>query len=326
MLALIIVLILIALFIFSMLALMAGAAMIIGAIWLGLFLLQTALGLAIKKITGTKPRWLFSLKSFVIEGILAFAAAMIYFNTPVDSGKLIPDNYASVTYSTTTDNGGDQTLAHTEQLAAMMQLLEGHQLKRRINLRFLNEGTVMHENFGGIFLYFRDEDGELIQKIRIYGDLFGTARREDGDFIYYTCENVWNEDAFKVVLYLEQREKVYDRYAEPLTSLSESWDYADGVFYFTMPEWNTDDWSFSIDARVAVLDENGEKTDTDYIRYLEDRCAASDWVPNEEASFSLLDALHESLSYTVKLEGYTFETVLRLSAIDEQYVYPEHEG
>jgi len=72
----------------------------------------------------------------------------------------IPDEFVSVMYSGTTDNGGDQTLAHEEPLAYMMQLLEGHKVKRRINIRFLNEGTILHENYGGIFLYFRDENGK----------------------------------------------------------------------------------------------------------------------------------------------------------------------
>lgn len=330
MVVLIVALLLICAFMFAIFAMVAGVALFAGLFLLGLIVIQVVLGKILTAVTGKPQRWLMSKKTFLIEGVIAAVVVVVYFNLPVDSGDLIPDKYASVSYSTSQeDDGGDQTIDHGDQLETLTRLLEGHRLRRRLNLRFINEAEVMHD-YSGVFLYFRDENGDLIKKIRLYGDLFGVAKKEDKDFVYYRLsQGVFDELAFETVFYLEQREKVYDVYEEELTALRQSLDYADGVVSFTIPEWGTEDWSLSINGRLAVLDENGEKVDTDYIMYLEDRCEANDWAPNERVSFSLQEAPHEKLSYTVEVEGYKFETLIRLSGIaeiDEQYVYPEHEG
>lgn len=329
MLLLIIVLLLIAAVMFAIFAMVAGFAFFAGLFVVILMVIQVALGKVLEKTTGKPQKWMMSKKTFIIETVIAIAVILIYFNFPVDSGDLIPEHYASVSYSTALDDGGSQTIDHEEPLETLEKMLEGNMLKRKVNVRFLDETEVMHD-YNGIFLYFRDENGDLIKKVRLYGDLFGVSKKEDGKFTYYRlADGVFNETGFQAVFYLEQREKVYDVYAEQEKALRQSLDYKDGVLSFTIPDWGTEDWSLSIDGRLAVLDENGEKVDTDYITYLEDRCQANDWKANERVSFSLREAPHEKLSYTVTLEGYDFETIIKLSHIaefDEQYVYPEHEG
>lgn len=195
----VILIILIALFIAGIFAMVLGVAIFVGIAWLALVLIQLALAMLIKAITGSAPERLLSSKTFKIEAVIAIAIIFAYYLKPVNSGELIPDECYSISYSMANDDGGSRSVDRTEQVEDMLDLLEYYELKRRLNLRFLNEGVIMHDN-GGLFLYLRDENGTLLKKVRLYGDMFGVANKEDGEFSYYKAGGEINTYPYKEVI------------------------------------------------------------------------------------------------------------------------------
>lgn len=312
-------LILIGLFIFAIICMVAGVAIFVGIFWLALVLIQLALGALIKKATGKRPKWLMSKKTFTIEAVIALGVIFVIFLTPVKSGDLLPDGCSYISYSFSKDDGGSRAVYRSEQVEDILELLGNYKLKRRLNLEFLNESVIWHDD-GGLFLYLRDEDGALLKKIRFYGDMFGISNKEDGKFVYYKAEGEINTYPYKTVIYQEGWENTLDSYRENLDALMASWSYDNGTFSFTIPEWGTDDWRFSIDGKVPIPDENGEKADTDYITYIEEDSETSDWKSGQTVYFTLTDAPHESLECTVKINGYSYVYSI-LKKADEKYIW-----
>lgn len=315
-----ILIILIGLFMFAMISMVIGFAIFAGIGWLVLVLIQLGLGTLIQKVTGRHPEWLMSKKTFTIEAVIALAAVFVYFALPFSSGKLIPDTCASISYSTIDDDGGSRSICRPEIIEDTLNLLDQYELRRRLNLPFLNESVIWHDN-GGLFLYLRDEDGTLLKKIRFYGDMFGVSDREDGEFAYYKAAGKLNTYPYMALIHQEGWANTMDAYQDPLNALYESWIYESGTLSCTIPDWGTDDWSLSVDARVPVLDENGEKTDTDYITYLKEGSETGDWA-FQTVSFTLMEAPHEELTCTVRIDGFSYECSL-LDMADEAYVWPE---
>ncbi|MGN1343447.1 MAG: hypothetical protein ACI4U3_02635 [Traorella sp.] len=317
---LVILTIIIALFVAGMIAMMLGVLLFVGIAWLILILIQIALAMLIKAITGRSPSWLLSKTAFKIEAVIAIVVIFAFYLKPVDSATLIPDNCSTISYSTDMDDGGKATVYRQEQVEDIIDLLGNYELNRRLNFEFINETVIMHD-YGGMFLHLRDENGELLKKVRLYGDMFGFADKEDEKFTYYKAKGKINIDPYKHVIYQQGWNNTLDLFRDKLDALRNSWSYHNGTFTAILPNWETDDWKVMVDGRIPVFDEDGDKAETNYITYIEWKANEGNHYPGEIIQFTLSDEKYEKLTCTVRIGNYNYETSL-LSMIEEDKIWP----
>lgn len=316
----VVLLIIIGLFVAGMLAMMIGVLFFVGIFWLGLIIIQIILAIIIKAITGKSPGWLLSKTTFKIEAVIVIIIIFVIYGTPVKTSTLIPESCATITYSTDLDDGGNNTVYRSEQVEEIIEMLGNYEVNRRLNYDFINEAVILHD-YGGMFFYLRDENGELLKKVRLYGDMFGFADELDDKFTYFKAPGKINLEPYKQTIYDQGWNETLETYREQLDALTNSFSCSNGTFTAVLPDLKVNDWRVMVDGRVPVFDEDGDKAETNYITYIDWKDDDGIHYPGEVIQFNIEEVPLEKLTCTIKLGNFSYETSL-LSMLEDDKIWP----
>lgn len=163
-------------FVFAVGATLLVPAGMLAAVVGVLSLVQLLLGWIAEHVAGKRPKWLFSPAVWVLECVLAVLLFGMWYTAPARLDLPVRD-CALVGVATSATGRIKVTLTEQEKIEGIVEVLEPQPLGRRINIRFLNEGTI--DGTDGFFLSFFNEEQERILKVRILGDYIGVTRRKD---------------------------------------------------------------------------------------------------------------------------------------------------
>ena len=291
-----------------------------GIVLTGLSLLQWIIGLVIEGTTGKRPAWLFSEAAFNVEFLLIVALAAGYANIPLHPARMNGENI-SLVYDTSEigPNTGVARISHRENIDSLVEELSG--IKASHVFTTSKEALQKAQNRTAGKYYFYDSSGKLVKKIALAQGLMGVSSRLDGKFTWYDLKKqdrealerlVWDLDA------AESRCRTEDANGEALAALRGSFRYADGTYWFTVPEFQADEWNIEISAFERKFTQTvikssgyvmwtGDETGTGY--FLTEQTENCGWQVGQTYSFRLEDRTYESVSCTVTLDGSEFKFV-----------------
>ena len=289
-----------------------------GIVLTGLSLLQWIIGLVIEGTTGKRPAWLFSEASFHVEVLLIIALAVGYANFPLHPARMNAENI-SLVYDTSEagPDTGEARISHRENVDSLVEKLNTIQVSH-----VLTTGKDILEkaqNRTAGKYYFYDSSGKLVKKIALAQGLLGVSSRQDGKFTWYDLKKedrealerlVWDLDA------AESRCRTEDANAEALEALRGSFRYADGTYWFTVPEFQAKEWNIELSAFERKFTQTvikssgyvmwtGDETGTGY--FLTEQTEDRGWQAGQTYSFRLEDKTYEGVYCTVTLDGSEFE-------------------
>lgn len=253
--------------------------------------------------------------SFVIEGIVVAILCYSWFTTPVVPFE-IPEPCVTIGVNNTGYGSYDYEITHKEQVDQIVEWLENREMKRRLNIRFLNEG--MMDGNTGTFLYFLQEDGTLIRKVRIFDNYIGITKKDSGtttSYNYYWADGKLDFTDYTAAAQEDRRLTALENYGPQIEAFHNSWQYEDGCFTFTIPQWDAERWTIQIAGHMI-----GKYGSEEWFQYLGERFKESSWECGETVTFPLDAVLHKSLTCTLWLNGAVFEYDL-LPMIDETFIY-----
>ena len=303
--------------------LMMGVVVLSGLVYcvvvLGVFsLTQWIIGLLMESVTGKRPAWLFSETAFTVEVLLIVALAAGYANFPLHPARMNAESIALV-YDTSEagPDTGEARISHRENVDSLVEKLNTIQVSH-----VLTTGKDILEkaqNRTAGKYYFYDSSGKFVKKIALAQGLLGVSSRQDGKFTWYDLKKedrealerlVWDLDA------AESRCRTEDANAEALEALRGSFRYADGTYWFTVPEFQAKEWNVEISAFERKFTQTvikssgyvmwtGDETGTGH--FLTEQTENRGWQAGQTYSFRLEDRTYESVSCTVTLDGSTFK-------------------
>ena len=295
------------------------SCLVYGVIVLGIFsLTQWIIGLVIEGVTGKRPAWLFSEAAFNVEVLLIIALAAGYANIPLHPARMNGENI-SLVYDTSEigPDTGEARISHRENVDSLLEKLNTIQVSHVFTTG--KETLKKAQNRTAGKYYFYDSSGKLVKKIALAQGLMGVSSRLDGKFTWYDLKKqdrealerlVWDLDA------AESRCRTEDANAEALEALRGSFRYADGTYWFTVPEFQAEEWNIEISAFERKFTQTvikssgyvmwtGDETGTGH--FLTEQTENRGWQAGQTYSFRLEDRTYESVSCTVTLDGSTFK-------------------
>ena len=303
--------------------LMMGVVVLSGLVYfvivLGVFsLIQWIIGLVVEGVTGKRPAWLFSESAFNVEILLIIALAAGYANFPLHPARM---NAESIALVCNTDraapDSGQAAFSHRENVESLVETLNGIQVSHVFTTGKETLEKAQSRKTGKY--YFYDSNGKFVKKIALAQGLIGVSSRQDGKFTWYDLEKQDREALERLVWDLDAAESRYrteDANEEALAALRGSFRYADGTYWFTVPEFQAKEWNVEISAFERKFTQTvikssgyvmwtGDETGTGY--FLTEQTENRGWQAGQTYSFRLEDRTYESVSCTVTLDGSTFK-------------------
>lgn len=303
--------------------LMMGVVVLSGLVYcvivLGVFsLTQWIIGLVVESVTGKRPAWLFSETAFTVEVLLIVALAAGYANFPLHPARMNAETVALVCDTAlAAPDSGQTRFSHRENVESLVETLNGIRVSHVFTTGKETLEKAQSRKTGKY--YFYDSSGKLVKKIALAPGLLGVSSRLDGKFTWYDLKKqdrevlerlVWDLDA------AESRCRTEDANAEALAALRGSFRYADGTYWFTVPEFQADEWNIELSAFERKFTQTvikssgyvmwtGDETGTGY--FLTDQTEDRGWQAGQTYSFRLEDRTYESVSCSVTLDGSTFK-------------------
>lgn len=317
---------------FAVLGVVVFAVLIYYVLALGILaLLQYLFFLLVKKSTGKEFELQLNTAGFMIETIILIALFVAYASLPAKPIKIDASECESAYYvngTTDFDGTGSPSYTYDETIEQLVEELEGlkvsHTLPTTIRYAYPNAKTGRKFDY----YYFYDRDGDFMLKVCLYDDIVGVSKKLDGKFSYYNTKDTINTEKIRADIgRTENRLRAKEQYGDMMQAMIDSFQYENGSYTFTVPEFGTSSLNIKIYGNEEVFISKRYKSSdfefestvkNDAIYYLSEHTEAQDWQQGGTYSFMLDETTYRGINCIIILDGVEFNYEIPLT--DEAFL------